>query len=180
MGGEPGRFFDGQDVEAVGDFQQAAFAEKAFGDEGHGVTFASGDVFFGKQGIFARRFSAGLETARCGFAMSDIRGNRIGRCAFGGRSARFCFDECQDFAVIADKVEFGMVVRGTMVAGYQDIAEVAKVPIGVSFAANPNALPTSGSAGAGIGIRASQPFASSETNERKQDASQHFERDRPE
>jgi len=108
-GGVAGVVVDGEDVEAAGAIRNVAFGEEALGGAGHDALLVGGDAEFGE----------------CG----EIFAQR----------ARADFYEGEGFAVVADEVEFAFEAARRVVAGYENVAVAAEVPVGVGFAADAGA-----------------------------------------
>jgi hypothetical protein len=100
---------DCENVEAAGAIGDVAFGKKALGGAGDYALFVRGDAEFGE----------------CGEVFADGAGAN--------------FDEGEGFAIVADEIEFPFYASRCVVAGDEDVAMAAEIPVGVCFAADPGA-----------------------------------------
>src|SRR5712664_3715481 len=128
-GGVAGVVVDGEDVEAAGTIRNVAVGEEALCGAGDDALFVGGDAEFGESGEIV------------------------------AQSASADFDEGEGFAVVADEVEFAFYTARCVVAGNEDVAVAAEIPVGIGFATDAGAAGGEFAlVGGGVGVVA-QTFA---------------------
>jgi hypothetical protein len=106
LGEEAGAVVDGEYVEAAGAVIEVAFGEKTLGGADYYPLLIGGDAEFRESGEL---FADG--------AGSD-------------------FDEGERSTVVTDEIDFTFAGVRSVVAGDEDVAETAKIPVSVGFAAD--------------------------------------------
>ena len=105
--GAAGMIVNGDDIEAAGAFGDVAFGKKVLGGANDDVLFIAGDAEFGEAGQAVVADGAGAD-----------------------------FDEGESVSVVADEIEFAFDGARSVIAGDEDVAIAAEIPVGVGFAAD--------------------------------------------